>query len=133
MSAAIADVANTASTTPDRIVRIASLRRIRGSYDRAHFLGGIELARHSCAIGKIAALHFRNEVFDGTTTGQHLYGRDCFDLEEEIWICQSAQHTEGARRWRVTKIFLQDRARFGHVMRIADVDRHLHDVLQTGT
>src|SRR5512132_889118 len=62
-----------------------------------------------------------------------LYSCDCFDLQEEIWICQSAQHAERTRRRLITKVLLQDRACFRHVMRIADVDRHLHHVLQAGS
>ena len=56
-------------------------------------------------------------------------GRDCLDLQQEIRIGQPAQHAKRARRWVVAKVLLKDRARLGHVVRIADKDRHLHNVL----
>jgi len=55
-------------------------------------------------------------------------GRDCFDLKQEIRIGQPAQHAKRACRWVVAKVLLKDRARLGHVVRIADKDRHLHNV-----
>jgi hypothetical protein len=57
---------------------------------------------------------------------------DRLDLQEKIGIGEPAQNTQRAGGRRARKISLQDAARFGHVVRIADVDRDLGDVGDLG-
>src|SRR5215475_6049547 len=67
------------------------------------------------------------------SSGSPSQRRDGFDLQQEIRIRKSAQHTKRAGRRIVAKILLEKRAGFRHVVRITNVDCHLHHILQAGT